>query len=75
MDDYINVKQAATRLGVTKQRVLYLIGHGRLAAEQVSPKCWMVQIASVEARLADPPASGWRGQVRNQVKGATDGES
>ncbi len=71
MNDFINVKQAATRLGVTKQMVLKLIGQGRLQAEQVSPKCWLVQVSSIEARLAAPPASGWHGQARNRTQEAS----
>jgi len=58
MQGFINVAEAANRLGVTVQMVRKLITAGRLQGEQVSPRCWLVSVASIDARLANPPPSG-----------------
>lgn len=53
MSKQILVREAANRLGVSIRRVLQLIESGRLKAEQVNARLWLVSAASCEKlRLA-----------------------
>jgi excisionase family DNA binding protein len=39
----LTVTQAAARLGISGARVRQLIAQGRIAAEKVSPRLWLVR--------------------------------
>lgn len=71
LEDYVNVVEAARRLGVSRQMVAKLLTQGRLDGRLVSANCWLVRVASLEARLAAPTASGWHGQNRNRTQDAS----
>jgi excisionase family DNA binding protein len=43
------VTKAAERLGCSRQNVLYLLAKGRLTGTLIGPRCWAVDVASVEA--------------------------
>jgi hypothetical protein len=45
----VNVEKAAEMLGCSRQNVLYLLAHERLVGWKVNGKCWVVDVASVEA--------------------------
>jgi excisionase family DNA binding protein len=49
LDGYMLVKDAARELGVTDQHVRQLIRRARLIGEQLSPRLYLVERASVEA--------------------------
>jgi hypothetical protein len=46
----VSVKKAAERLKCTRQNVMYLLAKGHLTGWQVNPKCWVVDVASIEKR-------------------------
>ena len=58
MEGYLSVSEAAEKLGVSKQRVLFLLASGGLEGAKVSAKCWLVATASIDARLANPTPPG-----------------
>jgi excisionase family DNA binding protein len=49
LDGYLLVKDAARELGVSDQHVRQLIRRTRLVGEQLTPRLYMVERASVEA--------------------------
>lgn len=69
MDGYLSVAEAAAKLGVTRARIHALLTSGRLEGAKVSERCWLVTVASVDARLADPPPQGRPGHKANWGKG------
>ena len=48
----VNVKRAAEIIGGTPRNVLYLIVKGKLTGQQINPKCWVVDLASIERYMA-----------------------
>jgi hypothetical protein len=40
-------------LGCSRQNVMYLLVHGRLKGWRVNPKCWVVEIDSIERYKAE----------------------
>lgn len=48
----LTVAKAAERLGVTVGRVRQLLGDGTLVGEKISPRCWLIDSASVAAYAA-----------------------
>jgi excisionase family DNA binding protein len=63
LDRYMLVKDAARELGVSDQQVRQLIRRARLVGEQLTPRLYLVERASVEAYKRErrpagrPPAS------------------
>jgi len=63
LDGYMLVKDAARELGVSDQQVRQLIRRARLVGEQLTPRLYLVERASVEAYKRQrrpagrPPAS------------------
>jgi excisionase family DNA binding protein len=63
LDGYMLVKDAARELGVSDQQVRQLIRRARLVGEQLTPRLYLVERASVEAYKRErrpagrPPAS------------------
>ncbi len=57
LGEYMLVREAARELGVTDQHVRQLIRRGRLVGEQMSPRLYLVERASVETykRERRPP--------------------
>lgn len=49
LDDYMRVAEAALELGVTSQQVRQLVKQGRLQAERLSARLYLVERQSVEA--------------------------
>jgi hypothetical protein len=58
LDDYVRVIEAASELRVTPRQVRQLIGAGRLFAEQLSPRLYLVERRSVEEYKLNRRASG-----------------
>jgi excisionase family DNA binding protein len=57
LEDYLRVADAALELGVTTRRVRQLIAGGRLRAEPLTPRLYLVERESVERykRTRRPP--------------------
>lgn len=66
MDGYMSVKEAAERMGVSRQRVNVLIKRGKLGAERVSERCWLVREADLKAYMAAPRDKGGRPRKQGQ---------
>jgi hypothetical protein len=58
MEGYLSVAEASEKLGVSKQRILFLLASGGLDGSKVSAKCWLVSVASLDARIANPTPPG-----------------
>ncbi len=58
MNENCTVTQAAARLGVSRQRTLKLLATGCLKGTKISPKFWLVDQASVEARMQAKASAG-----------------
>jgi excisionase family DNA binding protein len=46
--DYLTVSQAAAELGLSVRGLRFRIEHGQMAAEQVSPRLYLIPRAEVE---------------------------
>jgi excisionase family DNA binding protein len=46
--DYLTVTQAAAALGLSVRGLRFRIAHGQMAAEQVSPRLYLIPRAEVE---------------------------
>lgn len=47
---WMSIAEAASELGVSRQRVHLLVATGKLAAERVGAKIWVVRRTAVQAR-------------------------
>ncbi|HEX8178060.1 MAG TPA: helix-turn-helix domain-containing protein [Pyrinomonadaceae bacterium] len=47
MDNYLSTAEAAERLGITRQRVIQLIAHGRLPAQKFA-NIYMIRVGDLE---------------------------
>lgn len=56
----LNVKDAAAYLRVTTSRIYELIRDNRLTARKVSERCWLVEVASLEAYASGDRKPGRR---------------
>lgn len=65
IESYLRVAEAAQELGVTSQQVRHLIRQGRLRAERINPRLYLVERASVEhyKRSRQPPGRPRRFQA------------
>lgn len=72
---FLTVPEVAERLGITRQRVLALINHGRLPAQRLGYRRWIVDerdLALVTERK--PGAPKGNRNARGKGKGKKKGE-
>lgn len=58
LGNLVSVSEAAEKLGIDRALVHRYIKQGRLRAEQVSPKLWLIDAESLEEFAAKPRSAG-----------------
>ncbi len=58
LDGYLLVKDAARELGISDQQVRQLIRRARLVGEQLTPRLYLVERASIEAYKRERRSAG-----------------
>lgn len=59
MKGYLNVSEAAERLGLTRQRVHALVSNGKLPAQRIG-RAWVLKEKDVDEFAAKPKDKGGR---------------
>ena len=58
LEDYISVKEASERYGVSESYITRLLREGRLKGQKLGLRVWMVNVNEVEAYLKEPRKRG-----------------